>query len=80
MKKNRLIKFTLFETISLFFFNLIEVDFFFSNKSKKLKIIYERGKNQLKNEMDILKILKDLRNIIIFKKLLGFKGINKFVI
>ena len=30
--------------------------------------------------MDILKILKDLRNIIIFKKLLGFKGLSKFVI
>ena len=30
--------------------------------------------------MDILKIIKDLRNIKIFKKLLGYKGINKFVI
>ena len=30
--------------------------------------------------MDILKIIKDLRNIKIFKKLLGYKGLNKFVI
>ena len=30
--------------------------------------------------MDILKIIRDLRNLKIFKKLLGYKGLNKFVI
>jgi hypothetical protein len=53
---------------------------FLSKKSKKLKLIFEKGKSQLEKEMDILKIIKDLRNIKIFKKLLGYKGLYKFVI
>ena len=73
-------KFTLFETVSLFFIDLFGCENIISKKNKKLQLIFERGKNQLFKEMDLLKILKDLRNIIIFKKLLGFKGLNKFVI
>ena len=47
MEKNRLIKFSLFEIVCVFFFNSLGCECLFSKKSKKLKKIYERGKSQL---------------------------------
>ena len=43
-------------------------------------MIFKKGKEILDKELDILRIIKNLRNLKIFNKLLGYEGINKFAI
>lgn len=43
-------------------------------------MILTKGNEILNKELDIIRIIKNLRNLKIFNKLLGYEGINKYAI
>ena len=52
----------------------------FSKKTKNKQKLLKKGNEILNKELDIVRIIKNIRNLKIFSKLLGYEGINKFAI
>ena len=81
-QKNIIIKFSIIQIIKLFILEMTCSTFknCSSKKTKSQQTIIKKGKVIIYKELDILRILKNLRNLKIFNKLLGYDGINKYAI
>ena len=64
-QKNQVIKISMWQSIYIKF---LDAFFCFNNRSNKLLRLYNRGRNRMDKEMDIVKIIKNLRNMGIFMK------------
>ena len=45
-----------------------------------MQAILTKGNEILNKELDVVRIIKNIRNLKIFNKLLGYEGINKYAI
>ena len=55
-------------------------DFKKKKNNKRLIDIFEKGKQMFEAETDIIKVIKNIRNMKIFLKFLGYDGLNKYIV